>query len=35
MIIGSAPVLIEPCEVIAVAEGGGGFHPAASFGPAG
>ncbi len=24
-IIGSAPVLIEPCEVVAVAEGGEGF----------
>jgi hypothetical protein len=24
-IIGSAPVLIEPCEVVAVAEGGDGF----------
>ena len=24
-IIGSAPVLIEPCEVVAVAEGGSGF----------
>lgn len=26
-IVGSAPVLIEPCEVIAVAEGGAGFRP--------
>jgi hypothetical protein len=24
-IVGSAPVLIEPCEVVAVAEGGAGF----------
>src|SRR5262245_29058305 len=24
-IVGSAPVLIEPCEVVAVAEGGSGF----------
>lgn len=24
-IIGSAPVLIEPCEIVAVAEGGDGF----------
>lgn len=24
-IIGSAPVLIEPCEIVAVAEGGSGF----------
>ena len=24
-IIGSAPILIEPCEVVAVAEGGAGF----------
>lgn len=28
-IIGSPPVLIEPCEVVAVAEGGDGFTPAA------
>ena len=26
VIIGSAPVLIEPCGVVAVAEGGAGFH---------
>ncbi len=26
-IVGSAPVLIEPCEVVAVAEGGAGFAP--------
>ena len=31
-IIGSAPMLIEACEIIAVAEGGAGFVPAASFG---
>jgi hypothetical protein len=28
-IIGSAPVLIEPCVIVAVAEGGAGFVPAA------
>jgi hypothetical protein len=27
-IIGSPPVLIEPCAVVAIAEGGAGFHPA-------
>lgn len=27
-IVGSAPVLIEPCEVVAVAEGGDGFEAA-------
>jgi hypothetical protein len=26
-IIGSAPVLIEPCEIVAVAEGAAGFSP--------
>ena len=26
-IIGSAPVLIEPCAVVAIAEGGAGFRP--------
>ena len=31
-IIGSAPVLIEPCEIIAVAEGASGFIDSASFG---
>jgi hypothetical protein len=31
-IIGSAPVLIEPCDVVAVAEGGAGFLAAPSFG---
>jgi hypothetical protein len=31
-IIGSAPVLIEPCEIVAVAEGGSGFIESASFG---
>ena len=27
-IIGSPPVLIEPCAVVAIAEGGAGFRPA-------
>ena len=26
-IIGSAPILIEECAIVAVAEGGGGFRP--------
>jgi hypothetical protein len=30
-IVGSAPVLIEPCEVVAVAEGGSGFLAASSY----
>jgi hypothetical protein len=30
-IIGSAPVLIEPCEIVAVAEGGPGFAPMPSY----
>ena len=30
-IIGSAPVLIEPCEVVAVAEGGEGFLASGSY----
>ena len=30
-IIGSAPILIEPCEVVAVAEGGEGFLAAAAY----
>jgi hypothetical protein len=30
-IVGSAPVLIEPCEIVAVAEGGSGFAAAASY----
>ena len=30
-IIGSAPVLIEPCEVVAVAEGGDGFLAASRY----
>jgi hypothetical protein len=30
-IIGSAPVLIEPCEIVAVAEGASGFIESASF----
>lgn len=27
LIIGSAPTLIEPCDVVAIAEGGAGFRP--------
>lgn len=30
-IIGSSPVLIEPCEVVAVAEGGSGFLAAPRY----
>ena len=30
-IIGSAPVLIEPCDIVAVAEGGSGFAPLPSY----
>jgi hypothetical protein len=30
-IIGSSPVLIEPCDVVAVAEGAAGFRAAASY----
>jgi len=30
-IVGSAPVLIEPCEIVAVAEGGSGFLAAPSY----
>ena len=30
-IVGSAPVLIEPCDIVAVAEGGAGFLAAPSF----
>lgn len=30
-IVGSAPVLIEPCEVLAVAEGAAGFRAAPSY----
>ena len=30
-IIGSAPVLIEPCEVVAVAEGAAGFQAAPCY----
>jgi hypothetical protein len=30
-IIGSSPVLIEPCEVVAVAEGGDGFKAAERY----
>jgi hypothetical protein len=30
-IIGSSPILIEPCEVVAVAEGGAGFRAAAPY----
>lgn len=31
LIVGSPPVLIEPCEVVAVAEGGAGFLAAESY----
>jgi hypothetical protein len=31
LIIGSAPILIEPCEVVAVAEGAAGFLAAPSY----
>jgi hypothetical protein len=27
-IIGSSPILIEPCEIVAIAEGAAGFMPA-------
>ena len=27
-LIGSAPILVEACDIVAVAEGGAGFHPA-------
>ena len=30
-IIGSSPVLIEPCEIVAVAEGGPGFLATSSY----
>ena len=30
-LIGSAPVLIEPCEIVAIAEGGSGFVAAAAY----
>jgi hypothetical protein len=30
-IIGSTPVLVEPCQVVAVAEGADGFRAAASY----
>ena len=30
-IVGSAPVLIEPCDVVAVAEGASGFHAAPRY----
>ncbi len=30
-IVGSAPELIEPCEIVAVAEGRAGFLPASSY----
>lgn len=33
-IVGAEPVLIEPCEVVAVAEGGAGFASSASYDPA-
>ncbi len=32
-IVGSPPALIEPCEVVAVAEGAAGFHAAATYSP--
>jgi hypothetical protein len=32
-IIGSAPVLIEACTIVAVVEGGAGFRPFAPAGP--
>ncbi len=28
-IIGSPPILIEPCTIVAIAEGAAGFEPAA------
>ncbi len=31
VIVGSGPVLIEECEIVAVAEGGSGFVPAARY----
>jgi hypothetical protein len=31
LIIGSPPVLIEPCTIVAVAEGASGFAPAARY----
>ena len=30
-IVGSPPVLVEPCQVVAVAEGGDGFTAAAAY----
>ncbi|MGH3506228.1 MAG: hypothetical protein ACRDO2_03380 [Nocardioidaceae bacterium] len=30
-IVGSPPELIEPCEVVAVAEGAAGFHASAAY----
>ena len=30
-IVGSVPILIEPCEIVAVAEGGSGFVSAARY----
>jgi len=30
-IIGSPPILIEPCEVVAIAEGGAGFTSSAGY----
>ena len=30
-IVGSAPVLVEPCEIVAVAEGAAGFDAAPSY----
>jgi len=31
VLIGSAPILIEPCEIVAIAEGGAGFASYARF----
>ncbi len=30
-VVGSPPILIEPCEVVAVAEGGSGFRAAPTY----
>ena len=32
-LVGSAPILIEPCSIVAVAEGGAGVLAAASYSP--
>ena len=31
VIVGAAPILIEPCEIVAVAEGAAGFQAAPSY----